>query len=494
MVVHPEAYSHLKNVLGKSALRNLALVQVAQKVNAAIKSAELSFSAFHQTQESLHAIFHRVNPTWTNPIDFSNPKHARLIDHGLQVASFNSQEQFSEGLSSGLVERIPLVGKHFGRYNDYLFSDLIPRLKMAMATDALERNLKRYNGKISEDQIYALTANEANAAFGELNYTMLGRNKTMQDVLRMALLAPDFLEARGRFVGQALRPYGREQALALITGALGLYVAARILNALLTGNPRWEAQNAFDLVYKGRSYTLRSVPADIIHLFTDPRGFIYNRLSPVGRAAIEGITGRDRYGRKQSAIQQAKDFVGGAMPIPAQGYLKNSENGPLDTVLTSAGITTRPYLSPAARMARGFALDSMPLGEGSENRKDANQLARQLEDRLRKKQITTHDVTRLRQQGKITVADQTRILARAARTPLQNSFRSLTAPQAIQVWDKADAGERKQIRPLLANKLSRLDSAPQDQRVRLKARILAALHGTRPASTSAVPMHAPGSR
>ncbi len=166
LVVHPEAYSHLKNVLGKSALRNIALVQVAQKVNAAIKSAELSFSAFHQTQESLHAIFHRVNPTWTNPIDFSNPKHARLIDHGLQVASFNSQEQFSEGLSSGLVERIPLVGKHFGRYNDYLFSDLIPRLKMAMATDALERNLKRYNGKISEDQIYALTANEANAAFG----------------------------------------------------------------------------------------------------------------------------------------------------------------------------------------------------------------------------------------------------------------------------------------------------------------------------------------
>ncbi len=96
----------------------------------------------------------------------------------------------------------------------------------------------------------------------------------------------------------------------------------------------------------------------------------------MGRVAIEGITGRDRYGRKQSAIQQAKDFVGGAMPIPAQGYLKNSENGPLDTVLTSAGITTRPYLSPAARMARGFALDSMPLGEGSENRKDANQLAR----------------------------------------------------------------------------------------------------------------------
>ncbi len=223
MVVHPEAYTHLKNVLGRSALRSFALSQAILDVNATIKSSlALSFSGFHQTQESLHAISCCINPTSTKTIDFSSPKQAKLIDHGLQVASFDAQEEFSEGLASGLTERIPLVGGYLRRYNDYLFSDYIPRLKMAMAREALERNLKRYAGKMSEDQIYALTANQANAAFGELNYTMLGRNKTMQDVLRMALLAPDFLEARGRFVGQALKPYGREQAVALIAGALGL--------------------------------------------------------------------------------------------------------------------------------------------------------------------------------------------------------------------------------------------------------------------------------
>jgi hypothetical protein len=495
MVVHPEAYAHLKNVLGRSALRSFALSRAILDVNATIKSSLMSFSGFHQTQESLHAIFHRINPTSTKPVDFSSPKQAKLIDHGLQVASFDAQEEFSEGLASGLTERIPLVGGYLRRYNDYLFSDYIPRLKMAMAREALERNLKRYAGKISEDQIYALTANQANAAFGELNYTMLGRNRTMQDVLRMALLAPDFLEARGRFVGQALKPYGREQAVALIVGALGLYVAARLLNEMLTGHPRWEGENAFVVVYKGRSYTLRSVPGDILHLFTDPRGFFYNRLSPIGRAAVEGTTGRDQYGRKQSVTQQAKDFVGEALPIPFQGYRKRSESGPLETGLTAVGISTAPYLSPAERIARNFTLDRMPLGEDSADRKDANQLARELEDRLRKKQITPLDVTRLRQQGKITPTDQKQILARAARTPLQNSFRSLTPQEAIEVWDKADADERKQVRPLLANKLSRLDSVPQDQRTKLRSKILFALHGgNQRVASSGVPMRAPSMR
>ncbi len=63
------------------------------------------------------------------------------------------------------------------------------------------------------------------------------------------------------------------------------------------------------------------------------------------------------------------------------------------------------------------------------------------------------------------------------------------------MWDKADADERKQVRPLLANKLSRLDSVPQDQRANMKTRILAALHGgNQRVASSGIPMHAPSMR
>jgi len=94
-----------------------------------------------------------------------------------------------------------------------------------------------YGEKLSEDQLAALTARQANAAFGGLNYKMLGRNKTLQDVLRLAFMAPDFTEARARFAGQAAKPYGREQLAALVGGAVAFYVLARILNEMLDKDP-----------------------------------------------------------------------------------------------------------------------------------------------------------------------------------------------------------------------------------------------------------------
>src|SRR5712692_504048 len=133
---------------------------------------------------------------------------------------------------------------------------------MSMALEALERNRARYPG-LSEDQLNELTAKQANAAFGELNYKMLGRNPTFQDVLRLGLLAPDFLEARGRFVGQALKPYGREQAVALGLGAVTLYAGARILNQILDNDPHWAPQDAFNVIHSGKTYRLRTVQGDV---------------------------------------------------------------------------------------------------------------------------------------------------------------------------------------------------------------------------------------
>src|SRR5690242_19406161 len=493
IVVHPDIYRKLKNVLGNSALRALTIpgtdiqpFRIAAKLSSEFKNTLLSFSGFHQTQETLHALFHGINPANTKAIDLTDPVQQKLVDHGLQVASFDAQQAFGEGVASGLTNRLPVIGKYFQRYNDYLFSDYIPRLKMALGKEALERNLQRYKGKLSEDQIYAITANQANAAFGELNYTMMARNKTFQDVLRMTLLAPDFLEARGRFVGQALKPYGREQAFALVRGALGLYVTARILNTILDKDPHWDAQDAFNVVYHGRTFTLRSVPADIGHLFTDPRGFAYNRLNPIyGRGAIEAITGRDQYGRKRTITEEARDLGIGGIPIPFQGALKRVESSPLDTALSSAGVSTYPYRTPAERLAREYTMDSLPLGEESKDRTAANRLAYRLEDQLRKETITVADLRKYREDGQLSAPEIHRIAQRAARTPLQNSFRSLTAEQALNVWKKANASEREQIRPLLANKLGSLKNLPPEKRQAWRDKIIAALHGQRGAAPTA---------
>jgi hypothetical protein len=349
MLIHPDYYRDVKNMLGRSALTRPEGVsgyttRPLLQVSAFLKQTKLSLSAFHLTQEGLHGLFHRVNPGNLAELDLAVPEQRGLVDHGLQIADPRAAELFGEGLAGGgLVGKAPGLGVLQVHFNDWLFKDYIPKLKMTMALDALERNRKVYakdvaGGKVTDDQIQALTARESNAAFGELNYRMMGRNPTVQDFLRLTVLAPDFLEARSRFVGQALKPFGREQQVALGLMGATLYVTARLLNQALDEDPHWD--KPFSVIYKGREYRLRTVLGDVQHLVQDPRMFAYNRLSPAARTAIEGLTQRDDRGIKRTFWEQVKDVGSWLLPIPTQA---RSDTTMGQQVLASAGVGTRKY-------------------------------------------------------------------------------------------------------------------------------------------------------
>ena len=315
MLVHPEAYQKLKNRLSVSAFRQNPVTRTFLNVQTGIKQTMLSVSVFHQVQETLHALGYRVNPMNLPEIDFSEPKTKALVEHGLQLADYDALNSFSEGLAGGgLLNKVPGIGPKLHAYNEWLFQDYIPRLKLQMGKLALERNREQYP-KLSEDKLLELTANQANAAFGELPYKYWGRNPTLQDALRTFILAPDFLEARARFVGQAVKPHGREQLVALGLLAATQYITARIANQILDKDPHWEPKNAFRIVAGKHTYGMRSVPGDLLHLFTDTRGFFYNRMSPLLRTAVEYVTGRDDKGVKKDLLEQAKDLAKTPIPI-----------------------------------------------------------------------------------------------------------------------------------------------------------------------------------
>jgi len=139
------------------------------------------------------------------------------------------------------------------------------------------------------------------------------------------------------------------------------------------------------------------------------------------------------------------------------------------------GIRTKvPTL--AETIARRYASDA--AGDSAQDPDTVQEffLRRKYEDALRSGQMTTKELAEARRAGDITSADQLQILKRASRTPLQNSFRSLTPEQALRVWDAATAEERQQIRPLLAAKIETLSKAPTAQRAEIKRRIVDALH------------------
>lgn len=344
MLAHPEIYAHLRNALGTSALRRNAFMSTLMKGQAFLKQSKLSLSGFHFTQEAAHGLAHRINPLAPRKIDFADPNQAGLADHGLQVADYHSYSAFAEGLSGagGLYEKLPGIGKWLTRYNEYLFQEYIPRLKMTMALDALERNRSRYGKQLNDDQILDLTARQANAAFGEQNYMMLGRNPTFQDFLRLAFLAPDFLEARARFVSQAFTRYGAEQRIALALQAATLYVGARLLNTAISGDPHWDPKDAFEIFAGKRRYGIRTVVEDAMHAVTDPALFISARLSAVVRTAQEFNSGRDWRGIKRTSLEQLGDVARWLIPITVDQPVAHTRT---DSALAASGITVRSATS-----------------------------------------------------------------------------------------------------------------------------------------------------
>jgi hypothetical protein len=363
------------------------------------------------------------------------------------------------------VEKIPGIGPKLAEYRDYLFTSYIPRLKMTMGLAALRRNEARYSGELSQEQIFKLTAQQANAAFGEQNYLMMGRNRTLQDVLRLGLLAPDFLESRTRFVAQALKPYGREQLEALALGAVVIYVGARITNQLLTGNPRWSPQDAFTVTDGRRAFVLRTIQGDIAHLLTDPRSFVYNRLNPLyGRGAIEAVTGRDAFGRKRTAAEIARDVAKGGVPIAAQGYLRSTPRTLVETFLTSMGVGSFPYRSPAAKLAHQYMLNSIPQGEETPQEQTAGRVKSHLVEQIRLGKATQDDLARAVAEGRVSRTQYRAAVEEFRLTPFQADVKRLPVWQALQVWRAATPQERQELRPIMRGKMQRVwNLAPADR-------------------------------
>jgi hypothetical protein len=352
-LVHPEIFRKVKNNLTKSAIRSYEMDVLGHTVHpggfvlnasAEIKHAILSFSGFHQTTLAMHAAEHRTLPAGMPKLDLNEPKQRALVEHGLMVAQYDAEEAFGEGVASGgLVTKIPGIGPLYGRYIDYLFHSYLPRVKMATALNALDRNFSRYEGKLTDDQIYAITAAQGNASFGGLNYRMLGRNKTIQDVLRLGLMAPDFFEARARYAGQAAKSYGREQLVALLGGALVLYTIARILNEITDRDPHWD--KPFGVIYRDKEYTMRPIQEDIIRAVTTPGKYFMARLSPLVSTAIHLGEGRNEFGRKETIGEVAKNAGKQEVPIPLQPWTRESKDSnaqkAVETIAKMVGVNVR---------------------------------------------------------------------------------------------------------------------------------------------------------
>ena len=459
VLVHPHYVKDVENALGSSKLNEIPLVRGLTALQSSMKQTMLSASFFHPVQIGVHALEHK---TWNlanlKEIDPSDPAQRSLIEHGLNIApgSVAHGDSGTEGLmgGGGLLAKIPIVGKKLIQpLSDWTFHDFIPRIKMTTGLEALERNRATYAkdiaaGKITDHQIIAKTAAEMNAAFGELNYNMLGRNPSLQHFLRLTLLAPDFLEARSRFVGQAAKPFGAEQRWALARGAVAMFVAARVAN-YFTGedDPK---RKPFSIIANGREYGLRTVQGDILHLINSPRSFAFGRVSPLlGKSGLELATGRDFRGEPVSTGDLFSDLAKGWIPIT----FRNAPDRKLfDNLLTNVGVTEGKYRTAALEQARELHAATLPRGPLPSEQRDKALLVGKLIQQRRAGEDVDAAVTKALQTNQITEQDARRITKAGSESELASLVHRLPTDAARQVRDNATPAEHQELDPIIAQR------------------------------------------
>lgn len=332
VLIHPDAVHRVDALLEPSKVRRYPVARAALNVGSVFKQTMLDFSGFHQAQITIHALEHKVNPfDLVKDVDTNNPNVQGLLKGGMTLGGQHVSGMYEEGLAGrSLSRQIPVLGELMQTYHDWLFQNFIPRVKTTMALHALERNRKRFakdlaSGKMTELALFHQTAKEANAAFGEQNYIMLERSQTAQDMSRLILLAPDFLEARGRFALQAGTRLGGEQRMALLLGAMTLYTTARLMNKALNDEWHFEPENMFSVIHNGKAYSIRTVQGDILHALKEPVRFWLHRLNPsITRPLFELMTQRDEFGRKRSFWQVIGDTISNAVPISMRSSAEQS--------------------------------------------------------------------------------------------------------------------------------------------------------------------------
>lgn len=404
LLLHPEAMARLTATLGKSEFREWMtsggkaaipkmLLRGLDKAQSELKAMMFSgLSPFHAVQEGTHAIGHRINPFFNIPkIDLRDRGQARAASLGLKLVHDGTTEaQYIEGVGSHspwLLDVAKKYGGPAGRllsglnegFQKWLFERYIPGLKYKTfeAMEARNRSLYKEElakGEITADDIGILSAEQSNAAYGHLNYELLDRNPTMQHIMQLGLLAPDFLEARARFVGQAIKgltgsKVGAEQLHAVVFLALSQLGAAWAISAAI--GDKWDPLHPFEVRHGGRRYFMRSVPEDIFRLAEDTYNqitgrdagnqFVSGRINPLLEKLWQMKSGINYRGEKVSLKDTLGELAASYIPISlryAPGLrdltetTRNSPTTPLEQLWGSIGLRISRY-SPISETYKG---------------------------------------------------------------------------------------------------------------------------------------------
>jgi hypothetical protein len=475
LAIHPEYAKYFERRLGleKSGLQEWAPTRALLKGGAMAKKTLLALSPFHMNQEALRAVMTGINPLMKSAPTIEESPQLRLgVENGLGVEpDYKGIQEHSEGLTGGsaLIGKIPGVGSTLAKsldwYQHFLFQKYIPNLKVRGYLKMFDQ-YKDAHSDWTDQKVAEIAAQHTNDTFGGQNWKAMGRSAATQDWSRLMLLAPDWLESEMRSVARLFNrddgSIGRAQILKM---SMGMWGVARVLNMVSTGNPHLEAP--FSLAVKNDEgketlYSMRTLPTDMLHMATDPVGFLKGRLSPAVRAGQEIYTGRDQFGRKLAPGDMAVDLFRNLAPIPVQSLGQvvsgtSPETGNIGQVVKAVGGTAASYRTEAQKLAANLASNHSEDGVLDSTQLQRHRVLMQFEDNLRQGTMTMPQLNGLVINGQLPQADAKKITENLRvtqkLTPDQASLYTrasrLPAKELLDVYDLSTDTEKQALIPLV---------------------------------------------
>jgi hypothetical protein len=302
----PESLHNIANVV--SGTKNLALTQ-----GLPYRTGQVSAHGFNVLQSDIMAQGFKkglsdffkgsINPeTDLAYVKQNSSMIKKLIENGMNWTDIEDHSALSSDKVSSLIDKIPGAGQanilRRKMFEDPLFKVHLPATKLRIALDRFQQLVP----KVGENEALKGAASYANDFAGGVDKTF--RNKTYQDIARIGLLAPDWLESRANI------------AIKGLTGKEG-YVKPLIRGAGLASLPVVSGVAA-----KGVTGYLNSKPSESTGIDIGEVGNKTRNLEPLG-TSIEP---------HRAAIQLGTQLSQGNLQFPFR-YAGNKLSPPIQTLM-----------------------------------------------------------------------------------------------------------------------------------------------------------------
>ena len=384
------------------------------------------------------------------------------VPHGLTLNSLPYGSAVEGTMAEGgWMAKIPVVGNALKAANDQLFRVYIPRLK-AISFEKTVETMKRFNPELPDDELYSRAAKQTNAAFGGLNWRQLGVSTLTRDFLRLVMLAPDFTGSQILFGKYALEKGGSPVTTSMIRIMAYNFLAAQALNLMTTGSV--QLGHPFSVVSPDgqKTYTIRTMPSDIAHALTNPRNFLENKMSPITRAGLQTLTGRDETGRYMTGEQEVANLLRNIMPITTQGLIPGGPYGLGEQAVRGFGVGAYPNRSNAQTLMLEYLREQASQAPREPGKSDHYKMIDDLTSKFRKGQINWTNLSAGVEGGQLTLEEARSISKNGRLTPLAVMATKLTGVAGLQklleVYERATLPEKAELNPILQQKLVQYNS------------------------------------